>query len=78
MELKDAYSFKALGDKLKDQGLELAEDAVESIYIALKAWLKDSAAKSSTPIDDVVVGFLDQLDPVVMPEIDKINPADNA
>jgi len=72
-----AYDLKDLLAELKAEGLELAEDAAESVYKATKSWLKKSAAKSATPIDDMVVGFLDQLDPIVLPAIDKINPNDN-
>ena len=75
--MKDAYNLKELAEELKGEGLELAEDAAESVYKAVKSWLVKSAAKSSNAIDDVVISFLDQLDPVVLPLIDKINPADN-
>ena len=78
MDMKEAYDLKAFGEKLKEQGLELAEEAVKAIYVAFKAWLKESAAKSTNKIDDVVAGFIDQLDAVVLPKVDDINPADNA
>jgi hypothetical protein len=72
-----AYDLKDLAVELKAEGLELAEDAAESVYKGMKSWLKKSAAKSATPIDDLVFNFLDQLDPIVMPAIDKINKEDN-
>jgi len=75
--MEKAYDLKGLAEKLKGEGLELAEDAAESVWKAVKEWLKESAAVSETPIDDMVVPFLDQLDPIVLPIIDKINPADN-
>lgn len=77
MDMKQAYDLKELLAELKGNGLELAEDSAELVYASLKSWLKKSAAKSSTPIDDVVLNFLDKLDPVVLPAIDKINPDDN-
>jgi hypothetical protein len=78
MELKDAYSLKELGAELKAEGLEVAEDTAETVYKAMKAWLKKSAAKSSTPVDDLVFQFLDQIDQLALPLIDKINPGDNS
>jgi lambda repressor-like predicted transcriptional regulator len=77
MDMKQAYDLKELLAELKSNGLELAEDSAELVYASLKSWLKKSAAKSSTPIDDMVLNFLDKLDPVVLPAIDKINPDDN-
>ncbi len=68
-----AYHLKELGEDLKEEGLELAEEAVEKVYFAFKKWLKKSAKATSTPIDDLVVGFIDKLDPIVMPVIDKID-----
>jgi len=75
--MEKAYDLKGLLEKLKGEGLELAEDAAESVYKATKEWLKESAALSTTPIDDMIVPFLDQLDPIVLPLVDKINPEDN-
>lgn len=77
MDMKEAYDLKELLAELKGNGLELAEDSAELVYASVKSWLKKSAAKSSTPIDDMVLNFLDKLDPIVLPAIDKINPDDN-
>lgn len=78
MELKEAYSLKELAAELKAEGLEVAEDTAETVYKAMKSWLKKSAAKSSTPVDDLVFQFLDQIDQLALPLIDKINPGDNS
>lgn len=75
MTMQEAYDLKAFGEKLKARGLDNAEKLAGEVYVDLKAWLEESAAKSSTPIDDVVVNFLDQLDPIVLPQIDKIDGA---
>ena len=71
--MTEAYQLKDLGDKLRARGLDLAEEAVGILYVELKAWLKESAVKSENKIDDLVAGFLDQLDPIVLPQIDKID-----
>lgn len=75
------YELKALGDKIiakaKADGLTLAEEAVEKLakacYLGTKEWLQDSAAASSTKIDDVVVSFIGYADPYVLPQIAKID-----
>lgn len=73
MEMKEAYQLKVLGEKLKAKGLDKAEEMAGEIYVELKAWLKEGAAKSATPFDDMVVPFLENLDAIVMPQIDKID-----
>lgn len=73
MDMKEAYDLKMLGDKLKENGLELAEDAAGIVYKCVKEWVKDSAVKSSTPYDNVAIIVMDQLDAVVLPQIDKID-----
>jgi len=76
-EEKKAYDLKRLAEIAKEQGLEVLEDGAESLYVAVKIWLKESAVLSATPVDDLVMPFLDQLDPIVLKAVDKINPADN-
>lgn len=71
--MEKAYDLKALGEKLKSKGLDLAEDGAGHVYQALKEWLKESAALSTNPFDNMVVPFLDQADAVVLPQIDKID-----
>lgn len=70
---KKAYDFADLTEKLKAEGLDLAEAGATKVYAATKAWLKESASLSENKFDDLVVPFLDQLDVVVMPQIDLIN-----
>lgn len=76
-----AYDIKALGSKIvekaKVDGLSLAEEAAEKLakaaYFGLKEWAKESAALSSTKIDDAILPFYDFLDQFVLPQIDKID-----
>lgn len=71
--MEKAYDLKDLGERLKKHGLDIAEDTVKMIYVELKGWLVDSAAKSENKIDDLVAPFLNQLDPIVLPAVDKID-----
>lgn len=79
--MEKPYELKALGQKILDQarkdGLQLAEDAIEALakasYLGMKEWLAESAAKTATPIDDVVVKFTDYADQLVLDQIAKID-----
>lgn len=79
--MQQAYELKALGEKIlakaKEDGLTIAEEAVEKIakaaYLGTKEWAKESAAISDTKIDDFVMPALDYLDGFVLPQIDKID-----
>jgi hypothetical protein len=75
--MEKAYDLKDLGEKLKAKGLPIAEDMLEKIagevYLAVKAWAKESAPLSETKVDDFVSPFYDQLDAIVLPLIDKID-----
>ncbi len=79
--MEKAYGLKDLGEKIaakaRENGLHLAEEAVEVLakaaYLGMKDWLKESAAMTSTPIDDVVVGFANYADPIVLEQIAKLD-----
>lgn len=76
-----AYDFKVLvsmvTDRVKANGLHVAEEAVEAIltagYFAGKDWAKESAKLSPTKVDDFVSAFYDQADGYVLPQITKID-----
>lgn len=75
--MQKAYDLKELGLKLKAAGLPIAEEALEAsagkFYVAFKDWLTESAPLSETKVDDVIAPFYGQLDPLVLPLIDKID-----
>ena len=75
--MEKAYDLKDLGLRLKNAGLPIAEEALEAaagiVYKETKAWLKESSPLSETKMDDFVSPFYDQLDPIVLPLIDKID-----
>lgn len=71
--MEKAYDVKELAKKLKDKGLDVAEDMAGHVYLAVKEWAKESAAVSENKIDDIVANFYDQLDPIILPQIDKID-----
>jgi hypothetical protein len=71
--MQKAYDLKDLAEKMKAAGLPEVEQMAEKAYGALKVWLKESAVLSEGKIDDVVVPFVDQLDALVQPQLDKID-----
>ena len=81
MEELKAYDLKVLGQKIKEEaakdGLLMAEETIEKLakaaYFATKAWAKESAQLSETKIDDFIAGFYDQMDPFVIPQIEKLD-----
>lgn len=75
--MEKAYDLKVLGKKLKEQGLDLTEDALQGLYTGVMDWVSDSAKLSPTPYDDMVVGFRSTLDKLVLSSIDKIDGEDD-
>lgn len=68
-----SYDFKVLGEKLKEHGLDVAEDSLEALYKSVMEWIKESASASENKIDDVVVIASQYIDDLVLPAIDRID-----
>lgn len=81
MPEKKPYELKDLGEKIiakaKEDGLEIAEEAVEKLakaaYYGTKEWFAESAALSQTKVDDIMVPFVNFADSIVIPQIEKID-----
>lgn len=73
-----AYDLNVLLAKLKDQGLELGEEAAKIVLHQLCIWLKESAALSANKIDDVAALGIPELEKLALKLAEGINPADNA
>jgi len=72
-----AYDLKELLKKLKEQGVELTEEAVKLFIRSLVEWLKESAAISENKIDDVAALGLPELEKLALGLAEQINKADN-
>lgn len=68
-----AYDVKALVDKLKSRGLDLAEDAAKGAVSDILDWVEDGAKASSTPLDDIMASVLKSYKPQILAELDKID-----
>ena len=71
--MEKAYDLKDLGSKLKEKGLDLAEDAAGIVLDATMDWLGESAIKSENKIDDILVPLLMAVKPYIKDQIDKID-----
>ena len=65
--------FKNLVAKLKDQGLDLAEDAAELVVDATLDWLVEEALKSENKYDDLLIAIVPVIKPLLKTYIDKID-----
>lgn len=78
VQMVSAYDVKVLVLRLKEAGLDATEEFVSAAYPILKQWLKDSAKLTKPMADDIAFSFIDQLDPLLIPQIDKINGKEDA
>lgn len=75
--MEKAYDLKALGEILKGQGLELAEESAKIIIEGVFEWIEQSAKLSHTPYDDMGLLILPQIKALALTQADNINKADN-
>lgn len=68
-----AYDVKKLVKKLKEGGMEVAEDGAKLIVNSTLDWLKESAIESESPIDDILVPVIAAARPYIDKELDKID-----
>lgn len=54
------YDFAKLGEELKAQGLELAEEQVKAALATILKWAKEEAAKTAMPFDDLAVEAIEK------------------
>lgn len=71
--MEKAYDPKALLERLKGRGLEVAEEAGKVVVEEVFAWFEESAKLSATPIDDVALILVPQLRAAALGAVDKID-----
>lgn len=77
MSEKKAYDVKILLEKLKEQGLEIAEESAKILINGTFDWLEESAVLSENPYDDMAKVVYPKVRDFAIESADKINPADN-
>jgi len=70
---KKAYQFSVLAAALKQQGLDVAEDAVLALVDTVFDWVGTSAKISPNKFDDALAGFLPAVKGYLHEEADKID-----
>ena len=71
--MEKAYDVKDLVEKLKDAGLEVAEEAAKAVVESVLDWVQESAALSPNKWDDLIAGFIPAAKPAIMEALDKID-----
>lgn len=71
--MEKAYDLKALVEKLKAKGLDVAEDAAKVIVEESFAWVEESAKLSATPYDDLLIAVIPVMKKEVLKAVDKID-----
>lgn len=71
--MEKAYDVKALSEKLKARGLDVAEEAAKIIVEESFAWIEESAKLSATPYDDMGLVILPHLKKIALTQVDKID-----
>ncbi len=71
--MEKAYDLQALLDGLKNDGLELAEDAAKKVVSGVLGWVEESAKLSENPYDDILLPVIAAAKPAIMASLDKIH-----
>lgn len=68
-----SYQFKNLAEKLKERGLDVAEDAAKILVEETLNWVSEEALKSENKVDDLLVVIIPVLKPHILSAVDKID-----
>lgn len=71
--MEKAYDTKALVEKFKARGLDLAEDVAEMALEDVLVWFEESAKMSENKYDDLVIAIIPMLKAEALKQIDKID-----
>ncbi len=71
--MNKAYDVKDLAQKLKKEGLNVAEDEAKAVVKVVSAWVQESAKLSATPFDDIALVVLPQVEKLAMAKLDLID-----
>jgi hypothetical protein len=68
-----AFDTAVLLEKLKAQGIPMAEDLVEKLALVVLEWTEESVMVHPNPYVKFVAPVLATIKPMIMAEIDKID-----
>jgi len=73
--MEKAFDLKDLVEKLKGQGLDIAEDAAKLVVASVFDWVSESVVLTPNKADDFALVVLPAVKPFVMAQLDKIDGA---
>lgn len=71
--MEKAFDPKALVEKLKAGGLDIAEDAVKHLVASVFDWTTESVLLTPNKYDDFALVVIPAVKPFVMSQLDKID-----
>lgn len=64
---------KALVEKLKGEGLPLAEDVAQKLVMVVLDWVSEEVVKSENKYDDLALAVIPAVKDLLMAQLDKID-----
>jgi len=74
--MEKPFDPKDLVLKLKDKGLDIAEDAAKLVAESVFDWVSESVVMTPNKVDDFALAVLPAVKPYVMAQIDKLDGKD--
>lgn len=71
--MEKAFDTKDLIERLKNNGLPVAESMAEVLVESVLSWVQDSVLLSENKYDDFAIPVIQTVKPFVMKELDKID-----
>ena len=75
--MEKPYDFKNLLERLKAEGIEVAEETAKAFIKTLFPWLTESALMSENKFDDVFAALYPLAEQQILGLAENINKADN-
>jgi len=73
LKMEKAFESKALVEKLKSRGLDVAEEAAKVLVEEVLDWAQASVLMTENKFDDLVAPFIPQVKEAALKAIDKID-----
>lgn len=71
--MEKPFETKALAERLKAKGLDIAEEFVVVLVDETLGWVSDSVTMSESKVDDLALAVIPAVKPYIMAQIDRID-----
>lgn len=71
--MEKPFDTKALTDRLKSKGLDIAEEFAIVLVEETLGWVSDSVTMSESKVDDLALAVIPAVKPYIMGQIDRID-----